>query len=214
MKRANIFFTGFFIVLSLAVQSQDTRWNWSLQYSFTNNNPIFTFDNALLQEEFNGSSTSHFGNTLAVQSGYVFNEKLTFRCGLGYRSMSYKNDSINVEKVTLIESTTRGIEIPLTVDYQLTDKGWILGLGGLYYVGLKDLLSYQLLNNNQRQSHTANSELKGVGYQLSLSKVFMPDEKHILSMGIVGQHYPNVLNDAESQMGYLNIGLRLGLIFQ
>lgn len=214
MKRANIFFTGFFIVLSLAVQSQDKRWNWSLQYSFSNNKPLFTSDNTLLQEEFNSSSTSHFGNAFTVLGGYVINEKLTIRCGVAYKSMSYKNDSIGVEKVTLIESTTRGIEIPVTVDYQMTDHGWVVGMGGLYYMGLRDQVSYQLLNNNQRQSYTGNSELKGVGYQLSLSKAFKPDDKHVLSMGIVGQHYPNVLNGANGQLGYLNIGLRLGLIFQ
>lgn len=213
MKRINIFFTGILMALSLIVQSQDKRWNWSLQYSFSNNTPLFTSDNTLLSEKFNSSSTSNFGHALAIQSGYVLNEKLTIRLGLGYRSMSYRNDSISVEKVTLIESTTRGIEIPLNVDYQLTEKGWVLGLGGLYYMGLKDQLSYQLLNNNQRQSHTGNSELKGVGYQMSLSKEFKPDEKHILSAGVVGQHYPNVLNGTDGQMGYLNIGLRLGLIF-
>lgn len=197
----------------LPCYSQTKNWNWSLEYSFSNNNPTFQSDTDALEEQLNKNCSPNFGNAFLILGGYKINDKISSHIGVGYRSMSYKNDSISLERVNLIENTTQGIEIPLNFNYQISATGWVIGIGASYFLGIKDQISYQLLNNNQRQSSSEKSNLKGWGYQFNISKEFQPDNNHVLSIGLVGQNYNNLVTSESSQFGYLNLGLRFGIKF-
>jgi hypothetical protein len=197
----------------LPCHSQTKNWNWSLEYSFSNSNPTFKSNTPELEEQLNKNCSPDFGNAFLILGGYQLNEKFSSHIGIAYRSMSYKNDSISLERVNLIENTTRGIEIPLNFDYHISSTGWLIGIGASYFIGIKDQISYQLLNNNQRQSSVEKSNLKGLGYQLNVSKEFKPDNNHVLFIGLVGQNYNNLVTSESSQFGYLNLGFRLGIKF-
>ena len=194
--------------------TQNKPLTWHLGFSMDINQPRFETTSELLQDKLMSNSSMGMGQSIGLGLGYSIYEKLAVRMSAQFKNMSYKNDSIGLDEVKLIVNSFQGLEIPLMVNYQFHEHGWGIGIGGQYYYGFQEQITYQLLNNNQRQKASVKSEAKGWGYQMELTKQFQPDDEHNIQVGLIGQHFPNLVNSENGQFGFMNIALRLGLTFE
>jgi hypothetical protein len=194
--------------------TQNKPLTWQLGFSMDINQPRFETSTELLKDKLISNSSMGMGQSIGLGLGYSIHEKMDIRMSAQFKNMSYKNDSIGLDEVKLIEKSFQGIEIPLMVDYQFSEQGWIIGIGGQYYYGFQEQITYQLLNNNQRQKASVKSEAKGWGYQMELTKQFQPDDNHSIQIGLIGQNFPNLVKSENGQFGFMNLSLRLGLTFE
>ncbi len=193
--------------------AQTKSWNWFLAYSYDINNPLFETSSETFNGKLQGNSSWGMGQSFGLGVGYKAGKKITLRLGAQFKGMSYKNDSIGLNDVKLIDKTFRGVEIPIIVDYQITESGWAIGIGGQYYHGFQEKITYQLLNNNQRQQAFEKSKATGLGIQMQLTKQFNPDDTHMIAIGLQGQLYPKLIESSDGQFGFMNLGLCIGLTF-
>ncbi len=208
------FFPLLLLLFSVSnVFGQTKKWNWYLAYSLQFNDPRFSNESETFNDKMENTSSAGLGQSYGLGFGYPIGKDLNIQLGGHFKSMSYKNDSIGIDAVNLISKSFRGIEVPVMLNYRFSENGWTLGLGGQYFYGLREQVNYQLLNNNQTQIANEKSATKGWGYQVELAKQFQPDEKHILSLGIVGQRFPHIIKSDNGQFGFMNLGIRLGLTF-
>jgi hypothetical protein len=208
------FFPLLLLLFSVSnVFGQTKKLNWHLAYSLQFNDPRFSNESETFNDKMENTSSAGLGQSFGLGLGYPIGKNLNLQLGAQFKSMSYKNDSIGIDAVNMISKSLRGIEIPAMLNYRFSESGWTLGLGGQYFYGLREQVNYQLLNNNQTQIAKEKSDTKGWGYQVELAKQFQPDENHILSLGIVGQQFPQLIKSDNGQFGFMNLGMRLGLTF-
>jgi hypothetical protein len=211
MKHKKILIFILLLKLTFSSFAQDKNWHWSLEYAYGIATPLFQESNMNLQEKMKSTSSSGPGQHAIIGIDYNQKDKWTLRLGAGYKSLSYNNDSLGIDAVTMVSTKINGLEIPFLIQYPFSQKGWFVGVGGLYFIGFQDKTSYQLLNNNQRQQFRENSNFKGLGYQMQLGKQFKPDEKHTLNLRCIGQYYPNLSRNTANTFGFWNLALGLGI---
>jgi hypothetical protein len=205
--------TALFLIISFISIGQEKSWHWSIEYAHGIGTPIFSNSNIELQENMESTIRSGFSQNVFIGGGCTFNEKWSINVGVGYKSLTYNNDSLGIEAVTMISKKFSGLEIPLLIQHPYSKKGWFIGIGGMYFKGIQDKTSYQLLNNNQRQHSKESSDLKGIGYQMQLGKQFKPDDHHVLSVRCIGQYYPNLHATSSNTFGFWDVSLGLGITF-
>jgi hypothetical protein len=194
--------------------TQNDSFSWHLGFSMDINQPRFETTSAILKDKLMSNSSMGMGQSVGLGLGYTIYEKLDIRMSAQFKNLSYKNDSIGLDEVNLITKNFQGLEIPLMINYQFNEHGWGIGTGGLYYYGFQEQITYQLLNNNQIQKASIKSDAHGWGYQMELTRQFQPDNKHNIQIGIIGQHFPNLVKSENGQFGFMNLSLRLGLTFK
>lgn len=211
MKIKHSLTLAFFILTTFLANAQHKKWSWSMDYSGGMSNPVFTNTNVPLQNELKNNAKRGYCQMAALRAGYAIRENLQLSFGAGYGDMSYKNDSLGIEATTLIAKKIKGFVAPIALEQNFSNGGWLMGIGCTYFRGLKDITSYELLNNNQRQRSRESSNLKGLGYVFQIGKRFELDEKHMLNLRCIGQYYPQLIGEHENKFGFWNISLGLGL---
>lgn len=214
MKAKHPLLLVFLLLTIMKGYTQNKSLTWHLGFSMGINQPRFETTTAILKDKLASNSSSGLGQSVGLGLGYYIHENLDIRMSAQFKNMSYKNDSIGLDEVKLIATSFQGLEIPLMVNYQFNEHGWGMGIGGQYYYGFQEQTTYQLLNNNQRQKASVKLDAKGWGYQMELTKQFQPDDKHNIQIGIIGQHFPNLVTSENGQFGFMNLSLRLGLTFE
>jgi len=163
----------FAVVLSVQISAQKSMAiGGYFSPSYTSRLTSSSEELSWLNTDMNNISRAGFGYSAGVFGEQKISDKLSFRAGLGYLSMSENVDSLSAVGVDLYKSNYRFIELPLVASYSFGANKYVrpyVSFGYVLNYYINNRITYSYAGSNNEETQLVKNDFNAINHALRVS---------------------------------------------